>query len=156
MPEENNERGNAKFLQIVRAGLRNNPARSGDQLWFWIIKATKELGFPIVVALILLLRLPSWIGNAVSGDAALTAEQHRTLVARLQAVERALEVLVSRAEELEASSATVRGMVLGRLKCPEPRCPRCPDLKCPELSPSVKAIDVGPQPFRPVKTREDR
>ncbi len=131
---------------IILQALTRTPSRQKDQAFYWLVTATRDLGFPIVVALVLLLKMPGWIREAVAADAAVRAEQHKALLDAIDRSSRAfaettatLAQLTERAEALQSTSDTVKGMVLGRLKCPTcpscrcPAAPSCPTLRCPDV-----------------------
>jgi len=79
--------------------------------------------------------------------------QTDAITTAMAAVATRLESLDARATQLQEASATVQGMVLGRLKCPEcPKCPGCPP--CPTVTvlpapspPSPNAKPGSPRPW---------
>jgi hypothetical protein len=138
------------------AGLKRSPERPKDRGHpaFWSAHWIKTVGVPGALAFAL---LRAWQGS-LADERTLRAEQHQALLAALAAergslgeVRESLEDLTRQAQELHGAAATVQGMVLGRLRCPELSCPRCP--KCPDpaagpiviTSPTVVAQPTAPE-----------
>jgi hypothetical protein len=159
-PEPSGTRRNDTSLwRVIAAGwAHRRPSRAQDQPIYWTIRAVKELGFPVVVALILLLKMPSWVREAVASDARVRAEQHHELLATISQSKEAfdantavLQQLVLEAQELRSASDTVRGMVLGRLRCPG--CPAC-RLSCPTVHVEGARSVSAPAPAPPATQRQ--
>lgn len=158
-------RGSPSLGQIAAAAFsKREPNRKPyDQYFYWPIKATKELGFPIAVALILLLKMPGWLKDAVASSDAVRQEQTKAVVSAIDRSSAAIDFntgvlsqLVDQAAQLKSASDTVKGMVLGKLKCPQ--CPDC-KVRCPDPNVRVVAPPVSPyygQPLPPVEDHTQR
>ncbi|MBN1441668.1 MAG: hypothetical protein JXA90_03115 [Planctomycetes bacterium] len=82
-------------------------------------------------------------------ERALLVAQHAEMLGAVAELGQRVSALEMRAGELGEAAATVRGMVLGKLKCPDLSCPACPRIPpCPEPSGPiiVTAPASGPPP----------
>lgn len=131
----------------VRAALKRPPSRPEDQAWFKRVVAVRQLGLATVLALSLVssqvaltwfvvTRLPTHLTEATAPVAAAVREGFASFGERVESLE-------AKAETLTGEAATVKGMVLGRL-----RCPACPTRECPEPAPTQRPAE---EPRRNVK-----
>lgn len=92
-----------------------------------IARIVRDLGFPIVVALLLIFKVPGWIRETIAADAGVRQEQHKALVEVLQAQSRAFEAcakqlvaLTAQVQGLQNTSSMLRGVVIGKYRCAVP------------------------------------
>jgi hypothetical protein len=144
----------------LKAGLKRTPTRKQDRGHpaFWSANFIKTVGVPAALAFAL---LRAWQGS-LADERLLRAEQHKALLEAFEAergsmgeVRVSLEGLTQQAQQLHGAAATVQGMVLGRLRCPDLSCPRCPQAPpCPE--PQGPIIVTGPAAALPTVERPSR
>jgi hypothetical protein len=87
-------------------------------------------------------------------ERALLVQQHNEMLARVDGMVEKVESLSAQAGELQAIAGTVRGMAMGRLKCPDLVCPpprACPACPSPIIvtNPGVIGPPVPPAPPAP-------
>src|SRR3990172_9425164 len=130
---------------------RNTGRRGADFLrqksaWILVAGALLQGGF-----LTMSWRLLAIGERQLDRERALLVEQHGEMLQAVTELGRRVSALEARAGELGEAAATVQGMVLGRLRCPDLTCPRCP--KCPDppagpivvTSPTVVAPPAPPE-----------
>ena len=146
----------AGIWDALKAGVKRSPSRARDRGHpaFWSANFIKTVGVPAALAFAL---LRAWQAD-LTEERQLRAEQHRAIIAALEQergglsqVRDSLDGLTVQAQELHGAAATVQGMVLGRLRCPNLSCPACPRIPaCPEPSGPI----IVTSPSTPLPTAE--
>jgi hypothetical protein len=100
--------------------------RNGMRQHLWIAQLVRDIGFPSVVALLLLVKAPTAVREAVAAD---TAVRKEAMIAALNTQARAFEGVASQLHEMTVEARTIRmqagtiqGLIMGKYKCPPRQC----------------------------------
>lgn len=146
--------------RLLRAFAPGRHGRRAADLPGWGIRVVKEVGFPIFVGWYLLTRLgphldnlfmqlPENLDRVLASDRTVRTEQHAAEVEALHAMTVQIATLNEQAQDLKNEASTVRGMVLGRLKCPPTPvikpCQPNTTIILPPAAPAAPAPSSAPQ-----------
>ena len=127
---------------------KRNPGRRGadyvrqKSVWVLVAGVLLQGGF-----LTMSWRLLAIGERQLDRERALLVEQHQELLGAVADLGRRVDALEARAGELAEAASTVRGMVLGRSKCPDLTCPRCPACPPPPPGPIIVTAPASAAPL---------
>ncbi len=117
LPPGPGDRGQTGLKDVIKAAVLRTPSRPTDQVLYWtittVVKATKELGFPVVVTFLLTAGFASF-GNrfiamqerAIAAQQSLLEQNNRAaLLAQDRSTEAIREMAASQAESAEITRA---------------------------------------------------